>query len=87
MRLWALALSALLALAQTAFAQDTNTSNKSNPEAGAASQTMAQLLAQKYEIKAAVPNGSRFIVFMQKDQSAYACEFASLATSRCGAIK
>ncbi len=48
--------------------------------------SMAQLLAAGYEIRAAVPNGSKIIVFMQKDQSAYACEFASLAKTRCGTI-
>jgi hypothetical protein len=48
--------------------------------------TMAELVAKGYEIKAAVPNGGKFIVFMQKDQSAYACEFQSLAGTRCGSI-
>ncbi|MBO9098095.1 MULTISPECIES: hypothetical protein [unclassified Rhizobium] len=55
---------------------------------GAASgeQTMAELLNKGYDIKAAVPNGGKFIVFMQKDQSAYACEFQSLTGARCGSI-
>jgi hypothetical protein len=47
---------------------------------------MSELLSQGYDIKAAVPNGGKFIVFMQKDQSAYACEFQSLTGARCGSI-
>jgi len=55
--------------------------------AGAAGEaTMADLVSRGYEIKAAVPNGGKFIVFMQKDQSAYACEFQSLTGTRCGSI-
>ncbi|MGV8939170.1 MAG: hypothetical protein ACOH2J_18775 [Allorhizobium sp.] len=50
------------------------------------SATMASLIAQGYEIKAAVPNGTKFIVFLQKDKSAYACEFSNLASSRCGSL-
>ena len=34
----------------------------------------------------AVPNGGKFVVFMQKDQSAYACEMQSLTSSRCGTL-
>jgi hypothetical protein len=63
------------------------------PGAGAAAgsadaqSTMADLVSRGYEIKAAVPNGSgKFIVFMQKDKSAYACEFSSLTGARCGSI-
>ncbi|MEZ2221002.1 hypothetical protein [Rhizobium sp. RCC_161_2] len=48
--------------------------------------TMADLVSRGYEIKAAVPNGGKFVVFMQKDQSAYACEFLSLTDTRCGSI-
>jgi len=51
-----------------------------------ATATMASLIAQGYEIKASVPNGAKFIVFLQKDKSAYACEFSSLVTSRCGSL-
>ena len=52
-----------------------------------AQSTMADLVSRGYEIKAAVPNGSgKFIVFMQKDKSAYACEFSSLTGARCGSI-
>ncbi len=52
----------------------------------AGSTSMKQLLDDGYEIKTAVPNGSKFVVFMQKDQSAFACEFVSLTQTRCGAI-
>ncbi len=48
--------------------------------------TMAQLIAEGFEIRAAVPNGGKIIVFMQKDQSAYACEFVSLTKTRCGTL-
>jgi hypothetical protein len=54
---------------------------------GGGTGTISQLLSQGFEIKASVPNGAKFIVFLQKDKEAYACEFASLATSQCGAIK
>lgn len=75
-----LALAGLLSLAAAqAIAQQSPTT-----ESGGS--TMKALLDDGYEIKAAVPNGSKFVVFMQKDQSAYACEFVSLTQTRCGAI-
>lgn len=48
--------------------------------------SMASLVAKGYEIKAAVPNGSKYVVFVQKGKSAYACEFVTIKISRCGAI-
>lgn len=48
--------------------------------------TMAQLLSKEYEIKSAVPNGSKLIVFMQKGTSGYACEFVNVAKTRCALI-
>jgi hypothetical protein len=54
--------------------------------APAADTTIADLLSKGYTIRAAVPNGGKIIVFMQKDQSAYACEFESLTGARCGSI-
>ncbi|ARO29680.1 MULTISPECIES: hypothetical protein [Rhizobium] len=48
--------------------------------------SMGELLSKGYQIKAAIPNGSKFVVFMQKDQSAYACEMQSLTASRCGTL-
>jgi hypothetical protein len=47
---------------------------------------MGDLIKQGYEIKSTVSNGSKLIVFLQKDNSAYACEFTSLTSSRCGSI-
>ena len=87
------------AFASAAFAQQTTKlgsmgqgvgkpilGNSGTSATAAAEATMADLLGKGYEIKAAVPNGGKFIVFMQKDQSAYACEFQSLTGTRCGSI-
>lgn len=71
---------ALLTVATGAIAQDAAVSSENT------SANMAELIKRGYEIKAAVPNGSKFIVFLQKENSAYACEFASLQNSRCGSI-
>ena len=48
--------------------------------------TMTELLSKDYEIKSAVPNGSKLIVFMQKGKSGYACEFVNVANTRCASI-
>jgi hypothetical protein len=48
--------------------------------------SMGQLLSDGYEIKAAVPNGKSFVVFLQKDSTGYACEMANLSRSVCGKI-
>lgn len=53
---------------------------------GASSASMGQLVSQGYEIKAAAPNGSRYVVFMQKDTSAYACEFVNTTQTQCRQI-
>jgi len=47
---------------------------------------MKTLLRQGFDIRAAAPNGDKFVVFLQKDRNAYACEFVTLTLSRCGAI-
>ena len=47
---------------------------------------MAQLLADGYEIKGTAQASSRYIVFMQKEKSAYACQFVTVTTTRCGLI-
>ncbi|KQV82770.1 hypothetical protein [Rhizobium sp. Root1220] len=52
----------------------------------AARSSMGDLLSKGYEIKAAIPNGGKFVVFLQKDQSAYACDMKSLTASQCGAL-
>lgn len=75
----------LLMPAAVAVAQDAPPALDSEQGAGS-SATMSQLLTQGFQIRAAVPNGSRFIVFLQKDQSAYACDFATVANSRCGSL-
>ncbi|MDI7864357.1 hypothetical protein MRS76_20680 [Rhizobiaceae bacterium n13] len=75
----------LLVPAAVAVAQEAAPTLQSE-EGPPASATMSQLLARGYEIRASAPNGSRFIVFLQKDQSAYACDFANVANSRCGSL-
>lgn len=68
-------LMAVPALAQDNGA-DTSTSGGS----------MGKLLAEGYEIKAAVKNGKKFLIFLQKDTIGYACEMAKLSSSQCGKI-
>ena len=53
---------------------------------GSDSVSMQSLLKRGFEIRAAAPNGSKYVVFLQKDQAAYACEFVTLKVSRCGSI-
>lgn len=55
-------------------------------DSGGDSNTMRGLLRQGYEIKAMAPNGAQYVVLMQKDTSAYACEFVTVTNSRCRAI-
>ncbi|WP_112809912.1 hypothetical protein [Ensifer sp.] len=83
MRFAPLAMAGLLLAAPAASAQDSASTEAS---AGMRGGSMADLVAKGYEIKAAVANGTRYIVFLQKDQSAYACEFVSVTKSRCGSI-
>ncbi|MBL0372828.1 hypothetical protein JJB09_12390 [Rhizobium sp. KVB221] len=49
--------------------------------------SMGRLLSEGYEIKAAIPNGKKFVVFLQKDSTGYACEMVNLTRSQCGEIK
>ena len=90
MKLLPLAAIVLFAASGAAFAQDVG---GMGPKLGqgevqppAAKASMGELLSKGYEIKAAVPNGGKFVVFLQKDQSAYACEMQSLTASRCGTL-
>lgn len=53
---------------------------------GSDSKTIGQLVSEGYQIKAAAPNGSRYVIFMQNDQSAYACEFVNTADTQCRPI-
>lgn len=55
--------------------------------AGAENVSMSTLLSRGYEIKAAAPNGNKYVVFLQKDSDAYACEFVTTTNTRCGKIK
>ena len=48
--------------------------------------SMGQLISEGYEIKAAVPNGKSFVIFLQKDSTGYACQMATLSRSVCGKI-
>lgn len=48
--------------------------------------SMGQLMAEGYEIKAAVPNGKSFVVFLQKDSTGYACQMTTLSRAVCGKI-
>lgn len=81
MRLPLAYMAALLTVGSAAFAQ-TAPDAMSSVSGGGAS-TIRGLLSKGYEIKSSVPNGKKFIVFLQKDKSAYACEFATVVDSRC----
>ncbi|OJG00217.1 hypothetical protein [Pararhizobium antarcticum] len=87
MRRLAAAVLGLSLVSCPAVAQETNDETGVRDTASATSGgSMSSLLAKGYEIKAAVPNGARYIVFLQKDKSAFACEFVTLTKSRCGSI-
>ena len=79
----AVVFAGLFAAAPAALAQQ---SQGDVSETSGGSRSMRQLLSDGYEIKASVPNGTKFIVFMQKDKSAYACDFVTITNSRCGSI-
>jgi len=89
MKLLPLATIALF-IASGAFAQEVGGMGpklgQSEVQPPAAKASMGELLSKGYEIKAAVPNGGKFVVFLQKDQSAYACEMKSLTASQCGTL-
>lgn len=70
--------------ATAAFAADSASTASGQDQA--ATMTMGELVASGYEIRAAVPNGSKFVVFLQKETTAYACELSSLSSSQCGKI-
>ncbi|MDA4846808.1 hypothetical protein [Hoeflea poritis] len=72
----ALCIAALTGAAQVAAAQSS----------GSADATMQALLRDGFEIKAMAPNGSQYVVLLQKDKAAYACEFVTVTNSRCRAI-
>ena len=74
--------ASVVLVSSAAFAQDAT-----NETTSAEGSSMGTLISEGYEIKAAVPNGKRFVVFLQKDNEGYACEMANLTTSQCGKIK
>jgi hypothetical protein len=59
---------------------------ESDVTASKSSASMATLIQQGYEIKSSSWTGSKLFVFLQKDKSAYACEFANVTNTRCGSI-
>lgn len=61
-----LAIPAFLAAMSTPVFAQTATDEGGVSLASGGSSTIKQLLSSGYEIKASVPNGSKFIVFMQK---------------------
>lgn len=69
-----------LVAAPAAFAQE------DQPSMTSSGASMGQLISEGFEIKAAVPNGKRFVVFLQKDSTGYACEMTTLSRSVCGKI-
>jgi beta-galactosidase beta subunit len=48
---------------------------------------VGQLVADGYEIKSVVLNNGKYVVFLQKERRAFACEFSKVNKSRCGEIK
>ncbi|PYB70713.1 MULTISPECIES: hypothetical protein [Rhizobium] len=69
-----------LAAATSVVAQE------SDAVATKATVSMANLIEQGYEIKSSSWTGAKLFVFLQKDNSAYACEFANVTNTRCGSI-
>ena len=79
MRIAAVALISTGLLPAAAIAQEDAPSMSSGS-------SMGQLIAEGYEIKAAVPNGKSFVVFLQKDSTGYACQMTTLSRAVCGKI-
>jgi hypothetical protein len=80
-----LAYMAVLLFGASAACAQTASGNMSASSSGGSS-TIRGLLSAGYEIKSSVPNGKTFIVFLQKDKSAYACEFVTVTVSRCESL-
>jgi len=80
---------AVFAMAVIAVSTGAANAQSSAPSSGGAGSgaTIGALVADGYEIRAAVPNGAKYVVFLQKEKKAYACEFVTLSSSRCGEIK
>jgi hypothetical protein len=82
MRQLSIALVALIASTASVYAQNADPVGSG----GATQSTMAKLVADGYEIKGTAQASSRYIVFMQKEKTAYACQFVTVTTTRCGLI-
>jgi hypothetical protein len=67
-------------ISSSAFAQE------DQPSMSTSGGSMGQLVSEGFEIKAAVPNGKSFVVFLQKDSTAYACQVANVSRSACQKI-
>lgn len=80
----ALAVLLAVALAGPALAQQSVSSGGAGNASGGDS--IGALVARGYEIKAAAPNADKFVVFLQKDSTAFACEFVTVSRSRCEQI-
>ena len=83
------ALSVLCLAAAPVFAADSSASSSDAGSSDSAGEAvpMAKLIDQGYEIKSAVPSGTgKLIVFVQKEKSAYACEFVNTANTQCRPI-
>ena len=81
---WAAAVLLAAASVVPALAQQSTASgNAANASGG---ETVGSLVAEGYEIKAAAPNADRFVVFLQKGGTAYACDFVTVRNSRCEQI-
>jgi hypothetical protein len=76
----ALLISALLIGLGAAQAQSTSRFENGGGSVG-------QLVADGYEIKSVVLNNGKYIVFLQKERKAFACEFSRVDRSRCGEIQ
>ena len=66
MRRMVLTLLALMLAGAPAFAQETAPAAGDPAMSNSSGSGMGRLLSQGYEIRAAVPNGTRYIVFLQK---------------------
>ncbi|TDH39094.1 hypothetical protein E2A64_08440 [Pseudohoeflea suaedae] len=84
MRMTVLAMAVLALSTGAVYAQASGGASFGDSTSG---QTLGKLVADGYEIKAAVPNGAKYVVFLQKENKAYACEFVTLSSSRCGEIR
>ena len=84
MRLTVLAMAMITFSTGAVYAQSSGGGSSGENGSGP---TMGRLIADGYEVKGAVPNGAKYVVFLQKEKKAYACEFVTLSSSRCGEIK